>query len=78
MSHTNARRSTDAVTLAHPARRPLRQTPGGGNTSVLDNALMEGLLAKGPYPPRSVTPARVDPTRDAERYRCADPSNYLG
>jgi hypothetical protein len=78
MSLTNARRSMDAATLARPAGHPIPQTPGRGHTSVLGRALVEGVLAEGPYPPRAVTPAHVNQRRDADGYRCDDPSNYLG
>jgi hypothetical protein len=78
MSLTNQLRSVEAATLAHPAGRPIPQTPGGGNTSVLDGALIGDAIAKGPHPPSTVGPARVNPGRDAEVYRFADPSNYLG
>ena len=78
MSPTNTRRSTDSAALGHPAGRPIPQTPGGGNTSVLDHALLEAVRVKGPYPPRPVAPARLDPRREASACRWVDPSNYLG
>lgn len=78
MSPTYARRSTDAVTPAHLSGQPSRRTPGGGNTSVLDNELIEDLLREDPYPPRPVTPARVDRAPNAGRHSYSDPSMYLG
>ena len=79
MSLTNAHRSMDAATLAHPAGHPIPQAPDRGHTSVLGRAFVEGVLATGPYPPRAVTPAHVKQRRDTHGYRCCDdPSNYLG
>jgi hypothetical protein len=74
MSPTDARRSTDAASLGHP----IRQTPGGGNTSVLDNVRIEGALTKDPHPPRPLTPVPVDRTRNAGPHSYSDPSMYLG
>ena len=78
MSRTDARRPTDAATLGHPSGRPIPQTPSEGNTSVLDNALIEGALTEGPCPPRPLTPDRVDRTRNTGPYSYSDPSMYLG
>jgi hypothetical protein len=78
MSPTYARRSTDAATLSQLSGHASRQTPGGGNTSVLDNALIEDALTEDPYPPRPVTPVRVDRTQNAGPHSYSDPSMYLG
>jgi hypothetical protein len=78
MSPIYAGRSTDASTLAHLSGPPSRQTPGGGNTSVLDNALIEEALTEDPNPPRPVAPTRVDQTPSAGPYSYSDPSMYLG
>lgn len=78
MSPTYARRSTDAATLAHLSRHPSRQAPGGGNTSVLDNAFIEDSRTEDPYPPLPVTPVRVDRTQNAGPHSYSDPSMYLG
>jgi hypothetical protein len=78
MSPIDTRRSTHAATVACPSGQPIPRTPGGGNTSALDYAFMERALAKDPYPPLPVTPARVTATPNAGPYRCTDPSNYLG
>lgn len=78
MSPIYARRSADAATPGHLSGPPSRQTPGGGNTSVLDNALIEDAFTEDPYPPRPVTPVRVDRTPSAGPYSYSDPSMYLG
>ena len=78
MSPTYAPRSTDAATPAHLSGHPSHGTTGGGNTSVLDGALIEDALTEDPYPPRPVTPARVDRTPNAGRHSYSDTSMYLG
>jgi len=78
MSPTYARRSNDAATLAHLSRQSSRQAPGGGNTSVLENALIEAALTEDPYQPLPVSPVRVDRTQNAGPHSYSDPSMYLG
>jgi hypothetical protein len=78
MSPTYAHRATDAATLTHPSGHATADTQGGGNTSVLDNAVMEADLARDPHSPRPVTPARVAPPRNSRLHPYNDPSNYLG
>jgi hypothetical protein len=78
MSPTDAGRPTDAATRAHPSGHPIPQTPGGGNTSVLDNMLIEGALTKDPRSPRPTTPLRVGRARNAGPHWYSDPSMYLG
>jgi|GEM_PF-3923140 len=82
MSPAEPRRSTHAATHTAAQSRqggaPVSDCRGGGNTSVLDMALMEGAVAKRPHEPRSAVPLRLNLTGAAEPLRCADPSNYLG
>jgi hypothetical protein len=78
MPPPDARRSTDAATLAHPSGHPIPQEPGGGNTSVLDNVFIEIDLTKSPYPPLPLTPVRVDRRQDSGPHSYLDPSIYLG
>ena len=78
MSRTDARKTPDATTIAHPSGDPIAQAPGEDNTSVPDNILIEGTIIRDMYPRRPLTPARVGQTRDGGRYSYSDPSMYLG
>lgn len=84
MSPTNARRSPDAATLAHPSGHAPADTPGGGNMSVLDNAVLEdsslvdGAFVNDRHSSRPVAPARLASTRNSSAHPYDDPSNYLG
>jgi hypothetical protein len=78
MSPPDARTSSDAATHAHPSGHPIPQNPGGGNTSVLDNAFIEIDVTKSPYPPLPVAPVPVDRRQNSGPHSYSDPSIYLG